>query len=147
MGGNLGNITQNEFLSVPDAKLTADCSTQCAPGTQAIQACNNDDSCLCTDATIASVVACQQCMFADLIQDFRKMPDLRAGSVPALSAYGAACNASDVHIVVPPAKLALALPASWNGPTGEPLNLGGTIAYVASGAILSIGSIVILCTM
>lgn len=92
------------------------------------------------------------------------MPDPRAGSTPALAgglmlcvlrvsaltvvvAYVAACRAPPTNVIVPATEVALQLPLGWNGPTGKQLNLGETIVYVASGAIIGVGSIVILCTM
>jgi hypothetical protein len=62
-------------------------------------------------------------------------------------AYVAACKASPANITVPATSVALTLPANWDGPTGKKLNLGETIVYVASGAVIGIGSITILCTM
>lgn len=93
------------------------------------------------------------------------MPDPRAGSTPALAgglilsvcfristliihlAYAAACLAPPNNITIPATEVALTLPPSWDGPTGKHLNLGETIVYVASGAIIGVGSILILCTM
>jgi hypothetical protein len=60
-------------------------------------------------------------------------------------AYVAACKAANV--TVPATSVALTLPANWDGPTDEKLNLGETIIYVASGAVIGIGSITMLCTM
>ncbi|KAI0063305.1 hypothetical protein BV25DRAFT_1915228 [Artomyces pyxidatus] len=147
IGGSVGNVSATDFLAVQDTKLNADCQSQCQPATQAIQACNDDDACLCDTATVAAVVACQQCMFTDIIHDNRKMPDPRAGSAPALSAYAAACLASPANVTVPATSLALTLPSNWDGPSALPLNLGETIVAVAAGAVLGVGSIVILCTM
>jgi len=63
------------------------------------------------------------------------------------AAYVKACKASPANVTVPATEVALALPPSWNGPTGKHLNLGATIVYVTTGAFIGIGSIVILCTM
>ena len=49
------------------------------------KACNNDDGCLCNNATVTAVTACQQCFFTTVIQDNRKMPEPLAGSTPALT--------------------------------------------------------------
>jgi len=75
------------------------------------------------------------------------MPDPRAGSSPALAAYVAACQASPVNVTVPATEGVLELPAGWDGPTGLHLNLGVTILYVMTGAIIGVGSIGIICTM
>lgn len=62
-------------------------------------------------------------------------------------AYVAACQASSANITVPATEVALKIPPSWDGPTDVHLNLGETILYVMTGAILGVGSIGIICTM
>lgn len=52
---------------------------------QFLKACNNDDGCLCNNATVTAVTACQQCFFTTIIEDNRKMPEPLAGSTPALA--------------------------------------------------------------
>lgn len=52
---------------------------------QFLKACNNDDGCLCSNATVTAVTACQQCFFTTIIEDNRKMPEPLAGSTPALA--------------------------------------------------------------
>ena len=52
---------------------------------QFLKACNNDDGCLCSSATVTAVTACQQCFFTTVIQENRKMPEPLAGSTPALA--------------------------------------------------------------
>lgn len=49
-----------------------------------MQACA-DDNCLCNNATVTLITACQQCMFDDLIHRFKTSTDPRVGSAPALS--------------------------------------------------------------
>lgn len=63
------------------------------------------------------------------------------------TAYVAACLASPANVTVPATEVALTLPPGWDGPAGEHLNLGETIIYVGVGAMISVGSIVVLCTM
>lgn len=63
------------------------------------------------------------------------------------TAYVAACLASPANVTVPATEVALTLPPGWDGPTDEHLNLGETIIYVGVGAMISVGSIVILSTM
>lgn len=63
------------------------------------------------------------------------------------TAYVAACLASPANVTVPATEVALTLPPDWDGPVGEHLNLGETIVYVGVGAVIGVGSIVILCTM
>jgi len=58
-------------------------------------------------------------------------------------AYVAACQTSPANIT----EVALKLPPSWDGPTGVHLNLGETILYVMTGAIIGVGSLGIICTM
>ena len=62
-------------------------------------------------------------------------------------AYVAACQTSPANITVPATEVALKLPPSWDGPTGVHLNLGETILYVMTGAIIGVGSLGIICTM
>ncbi|KAH9960271.1 hypothetical protein BC827DRAFT_1360338 [Russula dissimulans] len=147
VGGSVGNVTADQFLTVRDNDLTSKCQTSCNPANSAIRACNGDDACLCRNTTVTAITACQQCYFTTIIQENRRAPDPRAGSTPALAAYVAACQAPPINVTIPAAKVALTLPPSWNGPTGEHLNLGETIVYVATGAFIGIGSIGILCTM
>jgi hypothetical protein len=63
------------------------------------------------------------------------------------TAYVAACLASPANVTVPATEVALTLPSDWDGPADEHLNLGETIIYVGVGAMISVGSLVILCTM
>ncbi|KAF8272688.1 hypothetical protein EI94DRAFT_206128 [Lactarius quietus] len=147
IGGNVGNVSAENFLTVQDSTLTNLCQSSCGPATSAIQACNDDDACLCTNTTVTAITACQQCYFTNIIQENRQMPDPRAGSTPALAAYTAACKASSANVTVPATEIALTLPPDFYGPTDEHLNLGETIIYVGVGAMIGVGSIVILCTM
>jgi hypothetical protein len=62
-------------------------------------------------------------------------------------AYVAACQKSPANITVPATEVALTLPPNWDGPTDIHLNLGETILYVMTGAIIGVGSIGIICTM
>jgi hypothetical protein len=62
-------------------------------------------------------------------------------------AYVAACQLSPANITVPATEVALNLPPSWDGPTDVHLNLGETILYVMTGAIIGVGSLGIICTM
>jgi hypothetical protein len=63
------------------------------------------------------------------------------------TAYVAACLASPANVTVPATEVALTLPPKWDGPAALPLNLGETIVYVGVGAVIGVGSIVIICTM
>ncbi|KAH9993021.1 hypothetical protein BJV77DRAFT_944654, partial [Russula vinacea] len=147
IGGSVGNITADNFLTVQDSSLTSQCQTDCGPANTAIQACNGDDGCLCSNDTVTAITACQQCYFTTIIQGNRRMPDPRAGSTPALAAYVAACQASSANVTVPATDAVLQLPPGWDGPTGVHLNLGETILYVMTGAIIGVGSLGIICTM
>jgi len=147
IGGSVGNVTADQFLTLRDSDLTSKCQAPCNSANSAIRACNDDDACLCRNNTVTAITACQQCYFSTIIQENRRMPDPRAGSTPALAAYVAACKASPANVTVPATEVALALPPNWDGPTGKHLNLGETIVYVATGAFIGIGSIGILCTM
>jgi len=146
-GGDLGNLTASELLDIPDGQLKTDCQPSCDPANQAIQACGDtDDACLCSNATVTAIVVCEQCMLTDLINKNQKAPDPRAGSNPALAAYGAACNAS-LNIILPPKSISLQLPPSWDGPFDVQMSLPGTIVTVIVGAVLGVGSILLLSNM
>ncbi|KAF8494869.1 hypothetical protein F5888DRAFT_1714093 [Russula emetica] len=145
--GSVDNISANDFVTVQDSSLTSQCQSVCGPASSTIQACNNDDGCLCSNATVTAVTACQQCFFTTIIEDNRMMPELLAGSTPALAAYVAACQTSPANITVPVTEVALTLPPSWDGPAAVHLNLGETILYVMTGAIIGVGSLGIICTM
>jgi len=62
-------------------------------------------------------------------------------------AYALACQNAPANITVPATEVALKLPPSWHGPTGVHLNLGETILYVMTGAVIGVGSLGIICTM
>jgi len=146
-GGDLGNITASQLLAIPDGQLKTDCQTSCDPANQAIQACGDtNDACLCTNATITAIVACEQCMLTDLINKNKKAPDPRAGSNPGLTAYASACSAS-LNITIPPISVALQLPPSWDGPFDVQMGLPGTIVTVVVGAFLGVSSILLLSNM
>jgi len=146
-GGPLGNITASQVLAVPSGPLTSACQSSCDPATQAIQTCGDtNDSCLCNNATISALVTCEQCMFTQLINTNQKMPDPRAGSTPLISAYSAACLASQ-NITLPVTSLKLALPASWDGPFDAVMGLPGTIITVIVGAGLGMSAILVLSNM
>jgi len=146
-GGALGNITASQILAIPDGQLTTDCQSSCDPATQAIQSCGDtNDACLCSNATISALVTCEQCMFTELINNNQPMPDPRAGSSPAISAYSAACLASQ-NITLPPPSIALALPDSWDGPLDIVMGLPGTIITVIIGAGLGGSAIFLLSNM
>ncbi|KAH9976641.1 hypothetical protein BGW80DRAFT_1289588 [Lactifluus volemus] len=147
IGGSVGNVTADQFLTLQDADLTSKCQQSCMPATTAIQSCNGNDGCLCNNATVTAITGCQQCYFTTLIQENRRSSDPKAGSTPALVAYAASCLASPANVTVPPTEVALTLPPGWIGPADEHLNLGATIVYVGVGAILGVGSLAIVCTM
>jgi len=85
-------------------------------------------------------------MFTELINNNQPMPDPRAGSSPAISAYSAACLASQ-NITLPPPSIALALPDSWAGPLDIVMGLPGTIITVIIGAGLGGSAIFLLSNM
>ncbi|KAI0309897.1 hypothetical protein OF83DRAFT_1179104 [Amylostereum chailletii] len=146
IGGDVGMINADRFLTINDTQLNSECGDMCKPGFDAIAACNEDDNCFCDADTVGKVVMCQQCYFTHIIADNRKMPDPRAGSTPALTAYGSACNAS-LNMIIPPTSLALTLPANWDGPAAVELSTGLTVITVLAGGLLGIASIGIVITM
>lgn len=80
-----------------------------------------------------------------LLQVGRHSLSCRAAALTSILAYVAACKASNV--TVPATEVALQLPSGWDGPTGLHLNLGETILYVITGAVIGVGSLGIICTM
>jgi hypothetical protein len=82
-----------------------------------------------------------------LLQVGRHFLSCRVLALTLRVAYVAACQASTANITVPATEVALTLPPSWDGPTGVHLNLGETILYVTTGAIIGVGSLGIICTM
>lgn len=146
VGGSVGNITAIDMIDIPAGQLKTDCQTACAPAFSAIQACGEDDNCLCQNETAVAIRDCQQCMYSELIQKNEKMPDPRAGSTPVLSAYSAACLAS-VNVTVPPTSIALTLPSNWDGPTGESMGLPAAILTVITTGIIGVGGIWIVSSM
>ncbi|KAI0270757.1 hypothetical protein BC834DRAFT_863099 [Gloeopeniophorella convolvens] len=150
VGGSVGNVTADHFLTVQDVTLSNQCQTSCQPAITAIQNCAADKKCLCSDDTVTDVTKCQQCYFNNIIQDNRRVSDPRAGSTPALAAYVAACGVNTTDSPGFPVNVSTALTiqgADWDGPESLNINLGETILYVGFGAIIGVGSIAILCTM
>ncbi|KZV63551.1 hypothetical protein PENSPDRAFT_757882 [Peniophora sp. CONT] len=147
IGGAIGNITADSYLTTNDTRLNDVCEGMCKPGVDAIDACDNDDNCLCNADTVSKVTACQQCYFTWLIEDNRKYPNALNGQTDAQTAYVTACNASDAHVVVPATSVALTLPESWDGPVAQHLSTGATVVYFISVLTIGVGLISIICTM
>jgi len=145
LGGQLGNITASQFLIVP-AQLGGDCQSICDPANSTIQACNNNDNCLCLNDTVVSIRNCEQCLFTSLIRRNEKMPDPRVGSSPALTAYRAACLAS-VGVTIPVADITLTLPSNWDGPASLVLPGGLVGIAVVVGAMVGFSGIYIVSSM
>jgi len=146
IGGSIGNVSAIQMIDIPAGQLKTDCQTTCAPAFSAIQACGEDDNCLCENETAVAIRDCQQCMYTELIEKNEKMPDPRAGSTPVLSAYSAACLAS-VNVTVPPQAIALTLPADWDGPNGERMGIPAAVLTVITAALIGVGGIWILSSM
>jgi len=146
IGGRLGNISAIQIVDIPAGQLKTDCEAACAPAFSAIQACGEDDNCLCKNETAVAIRDCQQCMYVQLIQTNEKMPDPRAGSTPVLSAYAAACLAS-ANVTVPPNLISLTVPADWDGPNGMSMGVPAAVLTVIATALIGVGGISILCSM
>ncbi len=82
-----------------------------------------------------------------LLQVGRHSLSYRVLALTLRVAYVAACQVSPANITVPATEVTLNLPPSWDGPTGVHLNLGETILYAMTGAIIGVGSLGIICTM
>jgi len=146
IGGRLGNISAIQIVDIPAGQLKTDCEAACAPAFSAIQACEEEDNCLCKNETAVAIRDCQQCMYTQLIKKNEKMPDPRAGSTPVLGAYAAACLAS-ANVTVPPKLIGLTVPADWDGPNGISMGLPAVVLTVITTALIGIGGISILCSM
>jgi len=146
IGGSLGNISAIQIIDIPAGQLKTDCQTACAPAFSAIQACGEDDNCLCEKETAVAIRDCQQCMYIELIKKNEKMPDPRAGSTPVLTAYAAACLAS-ANVTVPPQLTALAVPVDWDGPNGMSMGLPAAVLTVITTGLIGVGAIWTLSSM
>ncbi|KAI0351587.1 hypothetical protein OH77DRAFT_1498391 [Trametes cingulata] len=147
IAGIPGNITASNFLTSSDPAFSA-CSSDCAPALANITACGDtNDACLCSNQTtiIPAIVACEQCMFEQLIHDNRRPQDPRAGQTSAITAYTTAC--SNLNFTIPANITKLALPSDWDGPFGQGLTTLGTVVSVIAAAVLGTGMITVVNTM
>ncbi|KAF8645608.1 hypothetical protein AX16_007690 [Volvariella volvacea WC 439] len=147
LAGRVGetNLTVTDIVNIPDSPVKTACTNACSDTTSRVQACNSDPQCLCRNDTVSSLLACEQCMFTNLIDTFKPMPDFRAGSTPVLGAYSAACAAA--NITLQPAQTALTLPPAWNGPFVSVIPVPAAIFAVIVGSMLGMSSILILSNM
>jgi hypothetical protein len=143
VGGSIGNISATEIFQFVDPS-TVPCQTQCTLANTTIVGCQ-DDNCLCSTTTVASVVSCEQCMFDQIIAANNPKPNPMAGSAPILNAYASACLT--INVTIPPTSVALTLPANWDGPEDIELGLPATIVTVGIGAFLGGSAILILSNM
>jgi len=140
-------VPASQFLTVPDQTMTANCQSSCSPATQAITTCtDSNDACLCNNATVTAITACEQCYFNDLIKRNVAMSDPTKNPSPALAAYSAACLSS-LNQTIPATEIAIALPANWDGPFGLGLGMPATIFTVIVTTFLGGGLIYTLCSM
>lgn len=146
IGGSLGNVSAIQIVDIPAGQLKTECEAACAPAFSAIQACGEDDSCLCKNETAVAIRDCQQCMYAQLIKKNEKMPDPRAGSTPVLGAYAAACLAS-VNVTIPSNLIGLTVPVDWDGPNGMSMGVPAAVLTVITAALIGVGGISIICSM
>ncbi|KAH9846580.1 hypothetical protein C2E23DRAFT_890756 [Lenzites betulinus] len=138
--GITGNITAAQFLAPNDPALAA-CSAECPLAINAVQACGTDDKCLCNaTTTVPLILACEQCMFNQLIHDNRLPQDPRAGQSTAFAAYSAACSS----ISPIPATFGLVPPPDWDGPFGQGLTTFGTVVSVIAATVLGVGMITVV---
>ncbi|EIW56561.1 uncharacterized protein TRAVEDRAFT_170487 [Trametes versicolor FP-101664 SS1] len=145
-------LSATQFLGTSDPSLAACSSGQpkldaCTFALGNITACGTDDGCLCSNATVLSIVACEECMFTQLVNDNRRPVDLLAGQTSAIAAYSAACTAVNHTIPLTAKEIALAVPTNWDGPFGQGLTTLGTVVTVAAGAFIGVGMITVVNTM
>ncbi|OJT01576.1 hypothetical protein TRAPUB_7972 [Trametes pubescens] len=148
----LTTLSATDFLAPADASL-ASCSNPapnagpCTLALANVTACGTDDGCLCNNATVLSIVACEECMFTQLVNDNRRPSDPRAGQTSAIAAYGAACTVANHTIALTKDEIALTVPSNWDGPFGQGLTTLGTVVTVAAGAFIGVGMITVVNTM
>ncbi|KAM5530852.1 hypothetical protein V8D89_015496 [Ganoderma adspersum] len=138
------NITAAAFLGSQDPVRTqAECAGNCTMAQNVVDACNGDNACLCNGTTTTPIVACEQCMFTQLIAQNRRPTDDLAGQTSSLLAYKAACTNANQTVDT----LVLTLPPDWDGPFGQGLTIGTTVIAVGSAFILGLFSIGIVNSM
>ncbi|EIN05858.1 hypothetical protein PUNSTDRAFT_137345 [Punctularia strigosozonata HHB-11173 SS5] len=142
---NKANISLPQLVTFQQGDVPSTCTSQCTNASSIATNCNEDNSCLCSNATVMAVTMCEQCLFNDLIKRNVPQPHPNVGSTPALTAYSTAC--SSVGINGTAALAALVLPSDWNGPVSLGLGLVGGIFAVGFGGIIGIASLLILCNL
>ncbi|KAG6809829.1 hypothetical protein H0H92_014583 [Tricholoma furcatifolium] len=139
-------LTTDQIFDVPTSAVTTACATDCTDASSALQACNDDATCLCSADSVASLLSCEQCMFTKLIEANEKAPDFRVGSQPLLSAYATSCS-SAANVTLLANQTALQLPLDWDGPFVAVLPVPAAAIAVASAAILGSSALYILSNM
>ena len=79
------NITSSQMLEIPTGDYTETCSSTCSPLNTTIINCAENTTCVCADTVVTQLVACEQCMFNDLVKQNERAPDPRVGSNLLLS--------------------------------------------------------------
>jgi len=136
-------LSPSDILDIPDSPVKTACNTNCSDTSSKFTACNDDANCLCGSDTVASLLACETCMFQFLINVNQPAPDFRAGSNPVLGAYATACL-SQVNVTLAASQTALILPSTWDGPFVAILPVGGAAVTVIVGAVIGISALLIL---
>ncbi|PPQ90296.1 hypothetical protein CVT25_013121 [Psilocybe cyanescens] len=135
-------LTTDQMLAIPDSPVKTACASTCNVATTNLANCNDDVTCLCSNATVDSFVGCESCMLNYLITVNKPAPDPRAGSNPVVTGYAANCKAAG--IVLAANQSALSLPDNWEGPFVAVLPTAGAAITVVVGAALGISALLIL---
>ncbi|KAH8822769.1 hypothetical protein DL96DRAFT_1559595 [Flagelloscypha sp. PMI_526] len=140
------NITTAQILAInPVPSALTSCKAPCDEASGKFSSCGNDASCICANTTADSLQKCEQCMFTFQIQNNLPNTDFRIGSTPVLGALGASCAAA--NMTVNKTLLALALPPTWDGPTGIVLGTPLTVVGVITAFTLAMGAIITLSSL
>ncbi|KAH9477030.1 hypothetical protein JR316_0010946 [Psilocybe cubensis] len=131
------------MLNIPDSAVKTACAATCTTANTTLLACDDDISCLCSNATVNAFVGCESCMLNYLIAVNKPAPVPLAGSNPLVTAYAAQCK-SDGNIILAANQSALSLPDTWDGPFVAVLPTGGAAVTVIVGAVLGLSALLIL---
>ncbi|KAL0581334.1 hypothetical protein V5O48_000710 [Marasmius crinis-equi] len=137
------NLTYNQLLNFPFTGVIAPCEQNCKDAKTALESTNGSVTQICSPQVVQSFFTCEQCIFTTLIAANKPKPDPLAGSNPVVTGFAAACL-KQANVTVAANQSALALPPSWDGPTGIFVPTIGLVFTVGSGAFLGVSAILIL---
>jgi hypothetical protein len=140
----------NQLLDLSYTGAISQCAQNCTATQSILSQTQGDPVQLCNNQTVKAFMACEQCMFNGIIAANKPMPDPRAGSTPVIQGYLASCkeraNVTELMFDTTVA-LKLALPPTWDGPTGIFVPNIGLVFTVGAGVFLGTSAIVLLSNM